>query len=75
MHFVSNSKTQCVAQTIANTISKNLCMQNVFPKFSETPGNVRWVAPEPGAHNEEIYCGLLGRDERELERLAGDGVI
>ena len=60
---------------VAHPYFGEIPMQNVFPKFSETPGNVRWVAPEPGAHNEEIYCGLLGRDERELERLAGDGVI
>jgi formyl-CoA transferase len=34
-------------------------MQWVFPKLSDTPG-VRWLDPELGAHNEEIYGGLLG---------------
>ena len=35
-------------------------MQNVAPKLSETPGEVRWVGPELGQHNQEILEGLLG---------------
>ncbi len=60
---------------VAHPYFGDIPMQNVFPKFSDTPGNVRWSAPEPGAFNEAIYCGLLGRDERELERLEAEGII
>ena len=29
-------------------------------KLSETPGQIRWLAPQPGEHNEEVFVGLLG---------------
>ncbi|MGH9023708.1 MAG: CaiB/BaiF CoA transferase family protein, partial [Acidimicrobiia bacterium] len=48
----------------------------VVPSLSETPGSVRWTGPwEPGAHNQEIFQGLLGLKEEELERLSERGVI
>jgi crotonobetainyl-CoA:carnitine CoA-transferase CaiB-like acyl-CoA transferase len=54
---------------------ENLKMQNVFPKFSETPGEVRWPGPELGAHNDEIWGGLLGLDAATRAALVRDGVI
>ncbi|MGW0364686.1 CaiB/BaiF CoA transferase family protein [Streptomyces sp. NPDC002990] len=50
-------------------------MQNVVPKLSGTPGAVRWVGPELGAHNDEIYGDLLGLTRGERDELAADGVI
>jgi formyl-CoA transferase len=48
----------------------------VVPKFSETPGSVRWSATwDEGSHNEEVYCGLLGLSESELHTLREDGVV
>jgi formyl-CoA transferase len=48
----------------------------IVPKFSETPGEVRWSAPwQDGSHNEDIFSGLLGRSADELARLRADGVI
>jgi formyl-CoA transferase len=48
----------------------------IVPKFSETPGAVRWSATwEDGSHNEEVYCGLLGLSEAELHDLEEDGVV
>jgi crotonobetainyl-CoA:carnitine CoA-transferase CaiB-like acyl-CoA transferase len=44
-------------------------------KMSETPGRVRWLAPMPGEHNEEIFCGLLGHSKEELARWREEGVI
>jgi formyl-CoA transferase len=44
-------------------------------KMSETPGRVRWLAPMPGEHNEEIFCGLLGHSKDELARWGEAGVI
>jgi len=44
-------------------------------KMSETPGRVRWLAPMPGEHNEEIFCGLLGHSKDELARWREEGVI
>lgn len=48
----------------------------IVPKFSETPGSVRWSATwEDGSHNEEVYGGLLGISDDELAQLKEQGVI
>jgi crotonobetainyl-CoA:carnitine CoA-transferase CaiB-like acyl-CoA transferase len=44
-------------------------------KLSETPGRVRWLAPMPGEHNEEVFAGVLGHSPEELERWRAEGVI
>jgi formyl-CoA transferase len=48
----------------------------IHPKFSETPGAVRWSAPwEEGSHNEAVYGDLLGLSASELTQLRADGVV
>jgi crotonobetainyl-CoA:carnitine CoA-transferase CaiB-like acyl-CoA transferase len=48
----------------------------IVPKFSRTPGEVRWSATwAEGSHNEEVYCGLLGLSEAELRGLEDEGVV
>jgi succinyl-CoA---D-citramalate CoA-transferase len=48
----------------------------IVPKFSETPGGVRWSATwEEGSHNGEVYGGLLGLSDEELARLKEVGVL
>jgi crotonobetainyl-CoA:carnitine CoA-transferase CaiB-like acyl-CoA transferase len=44
-------------------------------KLSETPGRVRWLAPMPGEHNEEVFVGLLGHSRDDLARWQAEGVI
>jgi crotonobetainyl-CoA:carnitine CoA-transferase CaiB-like acyl-CoA transferase len=44
-------------------------------KMSETSGRVRSLAPMPGEHNEEIFCGLLGHSKDELDRWRAAGVV
>lgn len=53
----------------------NIYMQNVFPKLSETPGRISWAGEALGAHNDEIYCGLLGKSQTQLRALKEAGVI
>lgn len=51
-------------------------MQNSFPKLSDTPGSIRTPAPtEIGQHNDEVYRGLLGLDDAEIERLKAASAI
>ncbi len=50
-------------------------MQNVVPRLSDTPGEVRWTGPTLGQHNEEIYGDVLGLDAEELAELHERGTI
>ncbi len=50
-------------------------MQNVVPKLSETPGEVRWVGPELGEHTDEVLARLLDRSDADIETLRADGII
>ncbi|WP_308910267.1 CaiB/BaiF CoA transferase family protein [Pseudokordiimonas caeni] len=54
---------------------QNIWMQNAFPKFSETPGEIHWPGPELGAHNEDVYKGILGRSDADLARMKAEGII
>ena len=48
---------------------------NVLPKLSETPGELKWLGPDMGQHNDEIYRGRLGLSAEEVERLKSEGII
>ncbi len=52
-----------------------LVMQNVFPKLSATPGEVKWAGAELGQYNEEVFGELLGMGAAERAELAEAGVI
>ncbi|MCS7158632.1 MAG: CoA transferase [Blastocatellia bacterium] len=47
----------------------------ILPFLSETPGYTKWVGPPLGAHNEEVFKGLLGLSDAELKVLHEEGVI
>ena len=48
----------------------------IVPKFSGTPCEVRWSATwEEGSHNRDVYGGLLGLSDAELEELKEEGVL
>lgn len=50
-------------------------VQNVFPKFSATPGKVRHLGPRLGEHNDEVYRERLDYDESMLADLESAGVV
>jgi len=50
-------------------------MPAAVPRLSQSPGAVRWPGPELGAHNEEVFCGLLGMTRDELEALRRVGAV
>jgi len=47
----------------------------IVPKFSETPGSIRQIAPDLGEHNDEILTKLLELDEETIVRLKEKKVI
>lgn len=51
-------------------------MPGIIPKFSATPGAIRWPgALTIGQHNEEVYQEELGLSAQEMEALKAEGVI
>ncbi len=50
-------------------------VQDVVPRFSESPGSVDHLGPKAGEHNDEIYGDDLGYPEERLEELREGGVI
>ena len=48
----------------------------IVPKFSGTPCEVRWSATwDEGSHNRDVYGGLLGLSDAELDGLKEEGVL
>jgi crotonobetainyl-CoA:carnitine CoA-transferase CaiB-like acyl-CoA transferase len=52
-----------------------LAVPNLVPRLSETPGTIHWLGQPLGAHNDEIYGGLLGLEPAEIQRLREIAVI
>src|SRR5213594_1209785 len=44
-------------------------------KLSETPGRIKWLAPNPGQHNHEVFVDLLGHSPSELAQWISEGGI
>lgn len=60
---------------LAHPLFGELPMQNVVPRLSETPGELRWVGPELGEHTDHVLVDLLGRSPAEVTRLRAQGVV
>jgi succinyl-CoA:(S)-malate CoA-transferase subunit B len=52
-----------------------IALPNVVPRLTETPGEVKWLGPALGAHNDEVYGSLLGLSPDKLEALRSRGVV
>jgi crotonobetainyl-CoA:carnitine CoA-transferase CaiB-like acyl-CoA transferase len=61
--------------TVPDAEEGDVVMPAVVPKLTGTPGRIAFAGPAIGAHNAEVYGGLLGKSEAELAGLAADGVI
>jgi formyl-CoA transferase len=61
--------------TLDHPVFGQVKMQNVFPKLSATPGQVRWPGPPLGAHTDEVLQTLAGASPQDLSDLRTRGVI
>jgi crotonobetainyl-CoA:carnitine CoA-transferase CaiB-like acyl-CoA transferase len=53
-----------------------LMQQNVFPKLSATPGQIRWAgSTELGSHTEEVLTELLSLTPEQVEKLRSSGIV
>ena len=61
--------------TLAHPLLGDFPMQNVVPKLSDSPGEVRWVGPELGQHTDEVLETVLGLDAATRDELRSRAVI
>jgi formyl-CoA transferase len=65
---------EAIVSTMHPTFGE-LKMQNVAPKLSKTPGNIRRPGPELGQHNDEIYGEVLAMTVEQMAELEDRGII
>lgn len=70
-HYQARNNIIEVADELWGTVK----MQGIVPNLSRTPGEVKWLGPELGQHNREVYGELLGYDARQMKRLADEEII
>ena len=54
----------------------DIVVPGFVPKLSVTPGTLKWTGPATvGAHNEYVFCELLGHDAGDLDFWRERGII
>jgi formyl-CoA transferase len=65
-----------IAEHFDERVDRIVLGPGVVPVLSDTPGTIRNAGPaRPGQHNDEVYRGLLGRSDAELDALRAEGVL
>jgi formyl-CoA transferase len=65
-----------IAEHWDERVERTVMGPGVVPVLSQTPGTIRSAGPaRPGQHNDDVYIGLLGKTDAELEALRAEGVI
>jgi crotonobetainyl-CoA:carnitine CoA-transferase CaiB-like acyl-CoA transferase len=60
---------------IADPVIGPVRQQAPFPRLTKHPAGVPIGAPRLGEHNKEVWCGLVGLGESELDDLTRRGVV
>ena len=61
--------------TVAHPELGEVVVPGIPVKLSATPGSVRLAPPTPGEHNRDVYGGLLGLTDEQLDELGRKAVI
>ena len=70
-HMIAREDLVAVEDPVVGTIRQ----QAPFPRFVGRPTPTPTGAPRLGAHNDEIWCGLVGVTPEDLHRLRESGVV
>ena len=65
---------EAIATLLDGTLG-SVRMPAPVPRLSETPGRIRWSGGEMGAHNKDVFEGLLGMTSGRVETLKRQGII
>ena len=52
-----------------------VAVPNVVPRLTATPGEIKWLGPALGAHNNEVYEGLLGLSPDRITELESREIL
>ena len=70
-HFVARG----LIEHVTVDTGEDVVIPAIAPQLSETPGRTTWPGPPLGAHNDEIYGGMLGLAPDAIADLKARGVI
>lgn len=68
-------KARNMIETVKINEKDSLKVPGIVPKFSKTPGKIRWAGAKLGANNKEIYQEMLHFSDEELDKMKEDGII
>lgn len=60
---------------VPHPIMGHIKLPGITPKFSETPGEIKFAGARLGEHNADIYSGLLGLSADEMAALQARGIV
>ncbi|MEX2533108.1 MAG: CaiB/BaiF CoA-transferase family protein [Nitriliruptoraceae bacterium] len=53
----------------------DVAMQNITPRLSATPGEIRHVGPKLGEHNLQVLADVLGYSQEQVADLITEGIV
>lgn len=69
--YLAREMIQCLYDS---ALGREVPMAGVVPRFSRTPGRIRWVGADVGAHTDEVLAEL-GLSPSERQALVDQGVV
>ena len=70
-HFVARG----LIEHVTVDTGEDVAIPAIAPQLSATPGRTTWPGPPLGAHNAEVYGGMLGLSPEAMADLEARGVI
>ena len=71
----SHFQARGLFENVQVATGKTVTLPALAPRLVDTPGRTVWPGPPLGAHNDEVYRGVLGLDDAEIAALRATGAI